>query len=265
LTKANELLGYDLRRQVKNSATDNKKPLPTSLAQPAIFTASLIGWDAAPPPDKSCAFLLGHSLGEFSALTAAGAMSFEHGLAVVAVRGQAMAAASRANPGRMMAVLGLGDDDVAAISQSSGAAIANDNAPGQVVLSGREDALSQAAALVRSAGGRSLLLDVSGPFHTSPMARAEHALIDVLDHVWIRQPSIKVVSNVTGVPYRTPGEIRKLLVQGLVSRVRFRDCVRHLWQGGIREFLDVGPGRVVEDLARRNFKHLAASVEPSHA
>lgn len=262
---ASKTLGYDLRRRVKNSAGDRAKVLPTSLAQPAIFTASLIAWNDNSPSEQSCDFLLGHSLGEYSALTAAGAMSFEHGLCVVAVRGKAMEAASRSHPGRMMAVVGLVDEDVARVSASSGAVIANDNAPGQVVLSGPEEVLVRAAQLVRVAKGRAVLLDVSGPFHTPAMATAERDLIDVLDHVSIRNPVISVLSNVTGEPYRAPGEVRKMLIQGLATRVRFRDCLRHLWVEGVRELWDLGPGHVVEGLARRNFEHLARVAEPAHA
>jgi malonyl CoA-acyl carrier protein transacylase len=262
---ASKILGYDLRRRVKNSATNRASVLPTCLAQPAIFTASIIGWCDSLPGDRGCDFLLGHSLGEYSALTAAGAMSFEHGLCVVAVRGKAMEAAGRAQPGRMMAVLSLGDDDVARISAASGAVIANDNAPGQVVLSGPERALSDAAELVRAAKGRAVLLDVSGPFHTPAMAAAERELADVLDHISIRNPSIPVVSNVTGEPYRAPGEIRKMLVHGLATKVCFQDCLKYLWHAGVRDLWDAGPGYVALGLARRNFEHLAASAEPVHA
>lgn len=260
LDEASETLGYDLRRRVKTGTGRGSSLLTTALAQPAIFTASMIAWlDSKERADFS--HLLGHSLGEYTALVAGGAMSFAHGLCVVQVRGRVMETASRANPGGMMALLALDDQAAIAVMTRSGTVLANDNGVGQVVISGDEAALARAAQEARSLKGRAVLLDVSGPFHSPAMAQAERALRHALDHVSIRNPQIPVVSNVTARPYRAPGEIRKELVAGLTAPVRFRECLEHLWDEGVDRYTDFGPGHVVEGLARRSFDSWSRPAE----
>lgn len=261
---ASELLCFDLRRRVEVSLRGRSTTLPTSLAQPAIFTASVIAWDESPEA-ASCDFLLGHSLGEYAALVASGAISFAHGCSVVQVRGDAMEAAARAAPGGMIAILGLDEARVFEVSAASGAVVANDNAPGQVVLSGPEDSLTAAARLARAAGGRAVRLEVSGPFHSHAMAPASGALAEALDRISIRKPSIPVVSNVTATAYEAPTEIRRMLVAQVTGSVRFRSGVAYLWERGVTELLDLGPGRVVGGLVRRGFDELRATSVATHA
>lgn len=258
LLQADDVLGYDLRRRTQIAAGNGTAVLPTAIAQPAIFVASMISWRGE---NRSFNCLTGHSLGEYAALVAAGSISFGHALCAVAVRADAMHRAARANPGGMAAVLGLDVAQASEIADATGAWIANDNAPGQVVLSGSEEILAAAGSLVRAAGGRSVLLDVSGPFHSPAMATAADALKDALDHVSIRSPRVPVISNVTARPYRAPGEIRKCLLLQLTEKVRFTESLRWLWDQGVRAFEDIGPGDVTAGLARRSFRSFAEDEE----
>lgn len=215
LETASQVLCYDLRRRVEQVARRERSIMPTSLAQPAIFTASLVSWyDAA----VACDVLLGHSIGEFAALVAGEAMSFEQALCVVQVRGDAMEKVAAKVSGGMVVVLDLDFEDVEMIASEAAVLVANDNAPHQVVLAGGDEALVQAAILARAKGGRAVRLDVTGPFHTPQVASAAPLLRDALDHISIRSPKVPVVSNVSAKPYRAPGEIRKLLVEQLTSR-----------------------------------------------
>jgi [acyl-carrier-protein] S-malonyltransferase len=253
---ANEILGYNLRQKVGIASRRAKANLPTSLAQPAIFTAGVIAWRAAESDGQNFRWLAGHSLGEYTALVAGDAMSFEEGLRAVAVRGDAMNDAARISPGGMVAVLGLSFDVAQNIADRAGVVLANDNAPGQVVLSGGDEALAEAAGLVRSEGGRAVLLEVSGPFHTPGLKPAAPALAEVLESIEIRQPRIPVVSNVTARPHGEPDEIRRLLVEQMLSRVRFRESLEWLWHEGAREYRDLGPGLVAAGLAKKTFNEL---------
>ena len=265
LEAANDILGYDLRQKVGIAARRTKATLPTSLAQPVIFTAGVLAWRAAEAEGQTFDALAGHSLGEYTALVAADAISFEEGLRAVAVRGDAMQDAARAKPGGMVAVLGLDFDAVQDICDRAGVVLANDNAPGQVVLSGGDEALAEAAGIVRSAGGRAVLLDVSGPFHTRSLELAAPALAEVLDFIEIRIPGLPVVSNVTARPYQDPGEIRRLLLEQLTTRVRFRESLEWSWNEGVREYVDLGPGRVAAGLAKRTFNELETRTDNGQA
>jgi [acyl-carrier-protein] S-malonyltransferase len=265
LDQADQTLGYELRRRVETIARRRGAALPTQLAQPAIFVAGLGAWERARESGDRCDYLAGHSLGEYTALVAGRALSFSHGLALVKVRSEAMEAAGKQTPGTMAAVLGLELEAVSDLAARSGVEVANDNAPGQLVLSGSEEGLAVAAGLVRAAGGRSVLLQVSGAFHTPAMASAGPALRDAIELVDIREPEIPVVSNVTARPYRDSGEIRALLVEQLTHRVRFRESLEWLHGAGVLEFDDLGPGQVVAGLAGRTFRGLQAPEVAAHA
>jgi [acyl-carrier-protein] S-malonyltransferase len=265
LDVATEVLGYDLKKKVSIAARRPSATLPTSLAQPAIFTAGMISWRDAEESGLSCDYFAGHSLGEYAALTAAGAISFEDCLRAVAARGEAMQEAARSHPGGMAAVLGLGYEVVSGIATRARVAVANDNAPDQVVLSGAESGLAEAAQLARAAGGRAVLLDVSGPFHTMSMTSAAPALRDVLDSIEVKTPTVSVISNVTARPHGSPDEIRSLLVRQLTDQVRFRESLEWMWQEGADEFTDLGPGRVAAGLAQRTFDHLRETKEVASA
>ena len=258
LTRADELLGYDLRARVEVSCRGKSSVLPTTIAQPAIFVGGLIAWARATTEGRRFNAYAGHSVGEFAALVAGNAIAFDDGLCAVASRAAFMERAARLNPGGMMAVLGPDIGTVEVVVERAGVTIANDNAPGQVVLAGSEDGLARAAAMVREIGARAILLDVSGPFHSAAMEPASVGLRDTLDHISVRSPQVPVMSNVTALPYRAPGEIRKRLVEQLVNRVRFREVLEWLWQHNAEAFEDFGPGDVVARLARRSYRSFAS-------
>jgi [acyl-carrier-protein] S-malonyltransferase len=262
---AHEVLGYDLRRKVEIAARGAKAMLPTSLAQPAIFTAGIVSWNRAEVDPASFDYLAGHSLGEYAALVAGESMPFEAALKAVAIRGDAMHDAAQKVPGGMAAVLGLAFDDATAIAKEAGVVLANDNAPGQVVLSGSDEGLANAAGLIRSQGGRTVLLEVTGPFHTDAMRPAAPALADALAQVDIKKPRIPIISNVTARPYASTEEIRKLLVEQLMKRVRFRESLLWLADQGVNEFEDLGPGRVAAGLAQRTFDSVGKEKEAARA
>lgn len=255
---AKEVLGYDLRRKVEIAGRRKGALLPTALAQPSIFVAGLISWEKR-AGKTVCDVLAGHSVGEYAALVAGGALGVEDALRIVKVRADAMEAASRAVDTGMAAVLGLDLDHVCAIADRAGVAVANDNAPGQVVVAGSEAALTEAATLVRAARGRSILLETAGAFHTDVMASAGAPLEAALREADIEQPSIPVVSNLTARPYEDAEEIRELLGRQVTSRVRFRESLEWMWAEGVREFEDFGPGKVVAGMAARTFKAMESS------
>lgn len=246
---ANELTGTDLAAAVARCAARTRPVLPTALAQPALLVAGLAAHEREVSASGPFELYAGHSVGEYTALAAAGALAHEDALRLVCVRGRAMRDAARAAGGGMAAVKGVGIAELGALCESAGAVVANDNSPAQLVVSGPDEALAEVARLVRELGGRCLLLAVEGAFHSPAMASATEALRDALDRVDLRMPAARVVANVTARPYRAPGEIRSLLVRQLTARVRFRESVEWLTSSGATAFVDLGPGRVAGKLA----------------
>jgi malonyl CoA-acyl carrier protein transacylase len=254
LNRADETLGYDLAQKVQQVAKRSRPVLSTAVAQPAIFTAGIMSFKNAVEKGETFDYLIGHSLGEYTALVASGAIPFTQGLKLVAARGAAMQQAGKASPGGMAAVINLPITEVELICAKTGVTIANDNSPEQVVLSGEEEALARAAQMCRSLGGRSVLLPVDGAYHTRSMEPAAEKVARVLETTEVRLPKIPVIANVSASPYKAPGEIRKLLAKQLTNRVRFRESVTSL-SNGETEFVDLGPGRVVGRLAQATARH----------
>lgn len=249
LELANDLTCTDLAGAVAQCAGRARPVLPTAIAQPALVVGGLAAYEREVSTGASFGFFAGHSVGEYTALAAAGVFTPEDALRLVCVRGRAMRDAARAAGGGMAAVKGVDPDELEAICGRAGAVVANDNSPVQLVVSGPDDALAEVARLVRERGGRCLLLAVEGAFHSPAMASAADALRDALDRVDLRMPAGRVVANVTARPYRAPGEIRSLLVRQLTERVRFRESVEWMAAAGATEFVDLGPGRVAGKLA----------------
>lgn len=217
----------------------------TRFAQPAIFCASLAGLATL---DEHYDAVAGHSLGEVAALVAAGALTEADGLALVALRGRLMERAGAG--GGMLAVLG-GGEDVEALAERHGVAVANDNAPGQLVLSGDRTALRALAAEARHAGLKTIALGVSGAFHSPAMAPAAGPFAGALAATAVVRPRLSVYSSVTGEPVADPDEIRRLLVEGLTAPVRWRQTVLALHAAGFDRFAEAGPGHVLARLVRR--------------
>jgi [acyl-carrier-protein] S-malonyltransferase len=226
----------------------------TDVTQPALYTHSLAVMaalaDAEIVPDMAA----GHSLGEYSALAAAGALSFEDGLRVVRRRGELMAEAGERRPGAMAAVLGVDDEAIESICQDvtdGGEGVvqpANFNAPGQIVISGDVDAVEQA---MEDMPGRTIRLPVSGAFHSPLMAYAEEGLAEVLDTVDIQPPQCPVYLNVTAEPTTDPDEIRTQLLAQLRAPVRWAQTLQAMQANGAGRFVEVGAGKVLRGLVRR--------------
>jgi malonyl CoA-acyl carrier protein transacylase len=223
----------------------------TKFAQPAIFCASLAGWSALGRPDGD--FMAGHSLGELAALVAAGSLSELHGLELVSLRGALMQRAGEmAGDGGMLALLGAGAAEHAgALAKSHGLAVANDNSPQQVVLSGARAALPGAAAAAKELGLRAIDLPVTGAFHSPMMASAVPEFTAALERVQIEPPRVPVLSAVTASPFE---DVRKELAAALTMPVRWRETMIALHELGAERFIEVGPGRVLTGLAKRTLR-----------
>lgn len=245
VVSASRRLGYDVRWRVSVAAGRPDAGLPTVIAQPAIFVAGVVAYERALESGERFDALMGHSIGEYAALVAAEAMTFEDALDVVAARARAMEAAARRNPGGMAAIRGLDRVDADAIAWSAGVEVANDNSAEEIVVSGPDTALARAASAAHARGGRVLRLPVAGPFHTEAMAPASAAVERALEDVSISAPRIPVVSNVTGLPYERADDVAALLVQQVTSLVQFRRGLEWMWDAGVRGVVDLGPGEVV--------------------
>ncbi len=220
----------------------------TGFAQPAIFCTSLAGWSALGRPDVQ--LMAGHSLGELGALVAAGGLSERDGMRLVVLRGRLMQeAGERAGDGGMLALLGAGAAEHAeALADAHGLAVANDNSPQQIVLSGARAALPGAAAAAKELGLRSMELPVTGAFHSPMMEAAVPEFAAALDQVEVREPRVTVLSAVTAQPF---DDVRLRLAEGLTRPVRWRETMLELHRRGAERFVEVGPGRVLTGLAKR--------------
>jgi [acyl-carrier-protein] S-malonyltransferase len=223
----------------------------TNFAQPAIFCASLAGWEALGRPLAE--LMAGHSLGELGALVAAGALDERDGLELVTLRGRLMHESGlAAGDGSMLALLGAGASERAAeIAQDADLTVANDNSPMQVVLSGERCKLEAAAEHARALGLRAMELDVAGAFHSPMMAAAVPELRAALASTTFSEPGCTVVSAVTAQPFTDP---RAELADALTMPVRWREVMLTLQELGAQRFVDVGPGRVLTGLAKRTLK-----------
>jgi [acyl-carrier-protein] S-malonyltransferase len=230
----------------------------TQFAQPAIFCASLAGWAELGSPGGDV--FAGHSLGELTALVAAGSLSGRDGLELVALRGRVMQeAGAAAGDGGMLALLGAGAAEKAGgLAAAHGLAVANDNCPTQVVLSGPRAALPAAGESAREAGLRPMEVPVTGAFHSPMMAAAVPRFAAAVEAVEIKPPRVTVMTAVTAQPM---DDVRRRLVEGLTLPVRWRETLLELHRMGAGRFVEVGPGRVLTGLAKRTL----SGVELVHA
>ena len=219
----------------------------TAYAQPAIYVTSLAGWIERRIDPAEAIALAGHSLGEFSALAAAGALDPIDGLRLVALRGQLMAAA--AGDGGMVALLGGAYDAATALAHYFGLTVANDNAPGQLVLSGDHDAIDSLVAVARAEGFKAMRLDVAGAFHSPAIAAAEAPFLAALREADWHTPATTVVSGYSAQPF---DDIPSELAGALTNPVRWREVMQTLYRLGATDFVDVGPSRVLDRLVARN-------------
>lgn len=257
---ADRVLGYSLSQLCFEGPEEQLQQ--TQHAQPAIFTVSLACLEAARelgglPPGRP-AFVAGHSLGEYAALVAAGALGFEDGLRLVEERGRLMQEAAERSPGAMAALLGLDETAVRSICQETGAEVCNLNAPGQVVIGGAPQAVEAAMALALERGAqRGVRLRVSGAFHTSLMTTAAEGMACAVAAAPLRDPQVPVIANTTGEPLATAEALRQELVQQLTRPVQWQRSVEELRARGVESAIEFGPGRVLAGLIRRIDRSLA--------
>ncbi|QCG98465.1 ACP S-malonyltransferase [Azospirillum sp. TSA2s] len=240
----------------------------TENAQPALMAVSVavmrvLASEGGVDLSKHATFVAGHSLGEYSALCAAGAFSLGDTARLLKLRGQAMQKAVPVGKGAMAALLGADLDQAQAIAadaaQGEVCSIANDNSVGQVVISGSADAIDRAIALAAERGlKRSVRLPVSAPFHCSLMQPAADAMAEALANVTISAPVVPVVANVTASAVSDPNAIRRLLVEQVTGMVRWRECVLSMKEQGVERLVEVGSGKVLAGLTKRIDKDLAA-------
>ena len=251
---ASTCLGWDLTKTLESASPDELRQ--TYIAQPAIFSVSVAALRALQQAGVRPAYVAGHSLGELSALVAAGALSFEAGLMLVARRAEAMQRAADARPGSMSSIIGLSVEGVEmAVAGARGGnvlAIANDNAPGNVVVSGEWPALERLPAAAKELGARRVLpLNVGGAFHSPLMAPAADIFRSSLAAAPLRDTTIPVIANATAEPVTSAEELRELLARQLTGPVRWTESVRRLAEMGVDTFVEVGPGTVLSGLIKR--------------
>jgi len=245
LERGLELLGYDPFERLSEG---------TRYQQPALFLCSVAAWDTwrtgAEDEDAGEAIAAaGHSLGEYAALVAAGALQFDDAVTLVDERAAAMAEAGEQRPGGMIAMLGGESRDVRALADRHGLVVANDNAPGQLVLSGPVDALDAVEEVAREAtGARARRLDVTGAFHSPLMEPAADRLRAALDRTPVSPMEIPVYSNGTAAPF---GDVRAELAENLLRAVRWRETLLALRAAGVERFVELGPGAVLTGLVKR--------------
>lgn len=259
--KANEILGFRIT-DIMFAGTDAELT-QTKVTQPAVFLHSVIsalclGEDFAP------SMLAGHSLGEFSALVAAGALSFEDGLKLVYARATAMQKACEAAPGTMAAVIGLPDDKIEAVCKECSTpgnivVPANYNCPGQLVISGNVDAINKACEKLKAAGAkRALPLKVGGAFHSPLMQPAKEELQKAIEATEFSTPKCPVYQNVDGKPHTDAAEIKANLIAQLTSSVRWTSSVQNMIADGADDFTECGPGKALQGMIGRIDKNVTA-------
>jgi [acyl-carrier-protein] S-malonyltransferase len=223
----------------------------TRWAQPAVLVCSVAAHRALVDRGTTFTSAAGHSVGEYAALVASGAMDLEEALECVALRARFTEEAARVTPGSMAALMRVGLSVVHGICEETGAALASDNAPGQYVVSGPVDAVELACRRAAEEGAVVRRLEVSGAFHSPVMERARAPFAHALETIRIERPAIELWSSVTGSAIHDPAEIREALVDQLTAPVRWREVVGAMAEAGHLELVDAGPGRVVGGLARR--------------
>lgn len=259
--KANDILGYNITEIMFNGTDEELKQ--TKVTQPAVFLHSVIsalcmGDDFAP------SMVAGHSLGEFSALVAAGALSFEDGLKLVYARAMAMQKACEASPSTMAAIIGLPDEKVeeicAEVNKDGYVCVpANFNCPGQLVISGNIDAINEACEKLKAAGAkRALPLKVGGAFHSPLMQPAKDELQAAIEKTDFHAPKCPVYQNVDGMPHTDPAEIKANLIAQLTSSVKWTKCVQSMVADGADDFTECGPGKALQGMIARIDKNAAA-------
>lgn len=260
--RANHILGFDITNLMFSGTDEDLKQ--TKVTQPAVFLHSVIMAKVLGDkfkPDMTA----GHSLGEFSALVAAGALSFDDGLTLVSKRAQAMQKACELNPSTMAAIIGMEDAVIEQVcAEIDGIVPANYNCPGQLVISGTNEGIDKAIAKFTEMGAkRALKLSVSGGFHSPMMEPARAELEKAINEVSFSKPICPVYQNVTASPVTDPAEIKRNLVAQLTSPVRWTQTMQNMIANGLTEIVEVGPGAVLQGLMRKINRDIVATAAQS--
>ena len=260
--KANDILGYRITDIMFAGTDDDLKQ--TKVTQPAVFLHSVIS-AICMGDDFKPAMTAGHSLGEFSALVAAGALSFDDGLKLVYARAMAMQKACEAQPSTMAAIIGLPDEQVEAVCKEvsqlgKGVVVAaNYNCPGQLVISGNIEAVGEACERLKAAGAkRALPLKVGGAFHSPLMQPAKDELQAAIEQTTFSKPKCPVYQNVDGKPHTNPEEIKQNLIAQLTSSVRWTQCVQSMIADGATDFTECGPGKALQGMIGKISREVTA-------
>lgn len=249
--KANKVLGFSISDLCFNGPLDELTE--TNNCQPAIVTMTIACWQVykAKQPQID-GFMAGLSLGEYSALVAAGALNFTDAVYLVRQRGQFMEEEALKHPGKMLSIIGLDLAKVKEICAEVKAEVANINCPGQTVISGISEAIEKAQILAKEKGSKlAVILDVSGAFHSSFMQEASVKLAKELEKIKISTPEFPIISNVTGKAVLTPEEIKQNLIHQVSASVLWDDSMRLILSKGVSSFIEFGPGKVLKGLMRR--------------
>lgn len=253
--EANEVLGYDLTDIIFNGPEDELKK--TENTQPALFLINAVFLSIVKEKGYEPDFVAGHSLGEYSALLAAGAITFKDGLKLVRYRGQIMEEAASGGIGRMAAIIGLDRkklEELCSIhSDDEGVVVvANINLPSQIVISGNKDKVELVASKAKEEGAkRTVILEVSGPFHSPLMKSAQRTLKDFMDNIEFRDLNIPLVSNVGAKIVKKSEEVKELLVEQLINPVEWVDSIKKMVNNSVTKFYEVGPGKVLSGFVKR--------------
>jgi [acyl-carrier-protein] S-malonyltransferase len=252
--QANQFYGADIRKICFDGPQAELQK--TRFAQPAIFVTSIAAlrvFEARfKPADEQVVAAAGLSLGEATALTAAGALSFEDSVKFVKARGQFMDEASEERPGTMAAIMGLSLEQIEAVCEQTGAEVGNLNAPSQIVISGKTDCVARAIEACKAAGAkRAIPLDVSGAFHSSCMEPACQRIAEALKSVNVQKPKFDVISNLTASSEMSPDKIKNILVNQMNHRTLWEASMLHLSGRGVKKYYELGPGKVLKGLMRK--------------
>ncbi len=254
---ADEILGYKLSELILKGPIE--KLNQTTFTQPAIYLVGQVVCEVLKKEssffNNKFAYFAGHSLGEYTALTTAGSLTFEQGLVLLKHRGEAMQSAIPLGVGGMLAVLGVETDEIKKIlkenSNNIQCYLANDNSKGQLILSGKISELDKFALLLKDKKIKNIKLPVSAPFHCELMKDATLKMEKIINNLKFNDPIYKVVSNVKSEEYKNADEVKKLLIQQIESPVRWRESIEYMISKGTNTFIEIGPGKVLSGLIKR--------------
>jgi [acyl-carrier-protein] S-malonyltransferase len=258
---AEEILGFDLAKV--SFEGPEELLVQTKYTQPAIFVQSVALWKFLSNDDIKPAIVAGPSLGEYSALVAGGALSFEDGLEAVKNRSKLMQEACEKNKGTMAAIIGLSEKDILSICKEASiygiVQPANFNSSEQVTISGEKKAVEKGVELAKLRGAkRAILLEVGGAFHSEFMRDAQEKFQEIIRKLLVNKAMTPVVANVTAEPVTEPSQIRKLLIEQITSPVLWYQSTKWMYDQGVRDFVEIGPGKVLQGLLKRSFQEIRA-------